>query len=109
MSNPFLKSTKSITNITVNNIIQDVFDNIPVYLNSMTDVEFTNVLNSQILSYDSTSSKWINVNALGGVSKLDDLLDVVILNSTNNQSLIYNTTSSKWENQTIDHVNFSNK
>ena len=38
MSNPFLNSTKSNANITVNNIIQDVFDNIPVPLNSLTGV-----------------------------------------------------------------------
>ena len=35
MSNPFLNSIKSDTNITVNNINKDVFDNILVPLSSV--------------------------------------------------------------------------
>ena len=88
MSNPFIKYD-SISDIKVNNK-KPFLGNISIGILYIPDLEN-------------------RLNNISGASNLDDLLDVVILNSTNNQGLIYNTTSSKWENQTIDHVNLSNK
>ena len=88
MSNPFIKYD-SISDIKVNNK-KPFLGNISIGILDIPDLEN-------------------RLNNMSGASNLDDLLDVVILNSTNNQGLIYNTTSSKWENQTIDHVNLSNK
>ena len=81
--NPFLSNTaQSNSNIKVNGISSNVFNNIPVPITSLSDVTVTNILNSQILSYDDTLQKWINVNASGGVSNLDDLLDANISSIT---------------------------
>ena len=109
--NPFLSNTtESNSNIKVNGISSNVFNIIPVPISSLSDVLFTNVLNSQILSYVSTLTKWININASsGGASNLTGLLDVNISSIANNQGLIYDSTLTKWKNSQLDHVNLSNK
>ena len=114
--NPFLSNTiQSNSNIKVNGISSNVFDNIPVPLSSLTDVYLSNVLNSQVLSYDSTLSKWINSDASGGLSNLDDLLDVNISSIANGNILKYDTATSKWINSNdidnlslLSDVNISN-
>ena len=89
MANPFLDffSSQNST-ISVNNIKANAFGNISIPLSSLPDVEITNILNSQVLSYDDLSQKWINVNASsGGASNLIDLSDVDITSIANNQGL----------------------
>lgn len=42
---------------------------LPDTLAELTDVTLTTPTNGQVLSYDSTSSKWVNANASGGAAK----------------------------------------
>ena len=93
MANPFLDYFSSqSTSISVNNIKANAFGNIILNIDSIPNLESR-----------------LNGTGTSNVSILDDLTDVVISNPLNNQGLIYNSTDSKFENQTIDHVNLSNK
>lgn len=65
-------------------------------LSDLTDVNITSVANNQVLTYDSTSAKWVNKNATGGASSLDDLTDVDITSATSGEYLKYDGT--KWIN-----------
>lgn len=67
----------------------------------LTDTTITNLLNQQILKYDSASQKWINAVDGGGDATISSLGDTLISNPLTNQSLVYNATISpaRWENQ----------
>jgi len=67
----------------------------------LTDTTITNLLNQQILKYDSASQKWINAVDGGGDATISSLGDTLISNPLTNQSLVYNATVSpaRWENQ----------
>ena len=68
----------------------------------LTDTTITSPTDGQVLTYDSSSSKWINANGGGGgASDLDDLDDVTISSATNGQVLAYNSSDSKWENTSL--------
>tara|TARA_R110002095_G_scaffold216090_1_gene212070 strand:- start:16 stop:2706 length:2691 start_codon:yes stop_codon:yes gene_type:complete len=67
----------------------------------LTDTTITNLLNQQILKYDSASQKWINAVDGGGDATISSLGDTLISNPLTNQSLVYNATvfPARWENQ----------
>ena len=72
-------------------------------LNDLDDVNATKV-NNNILTYDSTSGKWINKSIstlMSEVLALNDLSDVTISSAANKQVLMYNSTTSNWENHTL--------
>ena len=54
--------------------------------------------NGQVLTYDSTSGKWVNGASSGGASDLDDLTDVSISSPSDGQVLTYDSNSSTWIN-----------
>lgn len=72
-------------------------------LNDLDDVNATKV-NNNVLTYDSTSEKWINKSIstlMSEVLALNDLSDVTISSAANKQVLMYNSTTSNWENHTL--------
>ena len=84
MSNPYLNfSSDSTSDITVNNIGKNAFNNIVIGISNIPNLQST---------LDSKSG-----------------LPTLITEPIDKQGLIYDVTSSKWLNQTIDHVNLSNK
>lgn len=83
-------------------------------LEELGDVSLSSPSNGQVLTYNSTTSKWVNANASGGggATTLNDLTDVTTSSPSNNQVLTYNSTTSKWENKTptagtINHTEVS--
>ena len=68
-------------------------------VNDLSDVTVSNLLNSQILQYNSTSGKWEN-QTISVSSSLAGLTDVTITNPANGQVLQYNTSNARWENIT---------
>ena len=67
-------------------------------IDTLTDVDLTNLVNGQILKYNSTSQKWENANESGGVSTLDGLTDVDLTSPTDGQILKYDATNQEWIN-----------
>ena len=65
---------------------------------TLTDVVLTSLANGQILKYDLTSQKWVNVNESGGASSIDTLTDVVLTSLSDGQILKYDATNQKWIN-----------
>lgn len=62
------------------------------------NVNVSSPANGQVLTYDSTNNRWVNANASGGASAINDLTDVDLSNLANGQILKYNSTTQKWEN-----------
>ena len=71
-------------------------------IDTLTDVNLTNLSNGQILKYNSTSQEWENANESGGggSSALSDLTDVTVTSPSDGQVLTYDNTSGKWVNDT---------
>ena len=76
-----------------------------LYLSTLADVLISSPANNQVLTYNSTLSKWVNANAQAGVTQLSDLSDVTITNVQTNQVLIYDYSSSKWVNSSVKTIN----
>ena len=105
--NPFLNYGSSI-DIKVNNIKANSLGNILIgisnipslqdELNSKTTLPslITDVIDKQILEYDSLSQKWIN-KTLTYISDLSSLNDCSIDTPLNNEGLIYDVLTSKWK------------
>lgn len=82
---------------------------VPVFL-------IKNLMDSQILIYDSTRKAFVNADAgtAGGVNRLGELLDVSPnvdnpLSLQNGQALIYNSFTDLWENTFTDYNTLLNK
>lgn len=113
----------SISTITVPNLYDTT-------LQILSDTTISNPSSGQVLTYDDTSSKWVNSTltlpsassttpladgtaAIGTstayaradhvhpVSSLSALSDTALYSPSNGQVLRYNTTTSKWENSTL--------
>lgn len=67
-------------------------------MDSLTDVDITNITNGQILAWNASSSKWENINIPSVPSDLEDLTDVNITSPSAGQVLKYDATSGKWIN-----------
>ena len=65
-------------------------------LAELDDVTFTSLANGQFLTYNSTTSDWVNSSA-----NLADLFDVTVTSVANKQVVYYNSASSQWVNQTL--------
>ena len=70
-------------------------------LSDLTDVTIAMLANGQILQYDSTSSKWKNVNLPALTAAISTLTDVNLTDLADGQILQYNGVSGKWENATV--------
>ena len=82
-----------------------LFAGSPSTLASLTDVDISALTNGQILQYNSTTSKWENVDRTD--IDLDQLGDVTIVSPTNGQVLVYNSSTSKWENSSGGFVPYT--
>lgn len=65
-------------------------------VSTLTDTEITGVLDGQVLTYDSSSSKWINETP---TSTLEGLSDTVVYDAVNGEVLTYD--NGDWVNQAV--------
>jgi hypothetical protein len=77
----------------------------PQSLAGLTDVDISALTNGQILQYNSTTSKWENVDRTD--INLSELGDVTIVAPANGQVLVYNSSTSKWENSSGGYVPYT--
>jgi hypothetical protein len=77
----------------------------PSSLAGLTDVDIAALTNGQILQYNSTTSKWENVDRTD--INLSELGDVTIVAPANGQVLVYNSSTSKWENSSAGYVPYT--
>ena len=77
----------------------------PQSLAGLTDVDISALNNGQILQYNSTTSKWENVDRTD--INLSELGDVTIVAPANGQVLVYNSSTSKWENSSAGYVPYT--
>jgi hypothetical protein len=77
----------------------------PSSLAGLTDVDIAGLNNGQILQYNSTTSKWENVDRTD--INLSELGDVTIVAPANGQVLVYNSSTSKWENSSAGYVPYT--
>jgi len=77
----------------------------PQSLAGLTDVDIAALTNGQILQYNSTTSKWENVDRTDIF--LSQLGDVTIVAPSNGQVLVYNSSTSKWENSSGGYVPYT--
>jgi hypothetical protein len=64
-----------------------------------TDVVISSPANNDVLTYETSSTKWKNKPATGGSGTLAGDTDVVISSPANNDVLTYETSSTKWKNK----------
>lgn len=74
-------------------------------LNDLTDTAISSPSNNQVLTYDSSTSKWKNANATGGANSLNDLTDVDTTGVLDNNFLAYSSGQSKWVPATVSGGN----
>jgi hypothetical protein len=77
----------------------------PQSLAGLTDVDISALTNGQILQYNSTTSKWENVDRTD--INLSELGDVTIVAPANGQVLVYNSSTGKWENSSGGYVPYT--
>jgi hypothetical protein len=77
----------------------------PQSLAGLTDVDIATLTNGQILQYNSTTSKWENVDRTD--INLSQLGDVTIVAPANGQVLVYNSSTGKWENSSAGYVPYT--
>jgi hypothetical protein len=77
----------------------------PQSLAGLTDVDISALNNGQILQYNSTTSKWENVDRTD--INLSQLGDVTIVAPANGQVLVYNSSTGKWENSSAGYVPYT--
>jgi hypothetical protein len=77
----------------------------PQSLAGLTDVDIAGLINGQILQYNSTTSKWENVDRTDIF--LSQLGDVTIVAPSNGQVLVYNSSTGKWENSSGGYVPYT--
>ena len=77
----------------------------PQSLAGLTDVDIAALTNGQILQYNSTTSKWENVDRTD--INLSELGDVTIVAPANGQVLVYNSSTGKWENSSAGYVPYT--
>jgi hypothetical protein len=77
----------------------------PQSLAGLTDVDISALTNGQILQYNSTTSKWENVDRTD--INLSELGDVTIVAPSNGQVLVYNSSTGKWENSSGGYVPYT--
>jgi hypothetical protein len=77
----------------------------PSSLAGLTDVDISALTNGQILQYNSTTSKWENVDRTD--INLSELGDVTIVAPANGQVLVYNSSTGKWENSSAGYVPYT--
>ena len=85
-------------NIDNTTLVYDVNEEVLKAVLSVSDlsnVAISNLLDGQVLAYNSTTQKFENVDI---ATSLDSLTDVDISSATNGQVIAYNSTTKKWGN-----------
>ena len=67
-------------------------------MSALTDVNVSSLSNSQVLSYNTATSKWINSTLPSGVTTLSALSDVNVSSLVSGNLLVYDSSTSKWLN-----------
>lgn len=67
----------------------------------LTDVTITDVQDDDILQYNASTEKWMNVPLSAGASSIATLTDVSLTDLADNDILQYNSSTEKWENVQI--------
>lgn len=67
-------------------------------LDSLTDVEISDIEDGQVLAWDNEQHKWVNINTSSNINDLNDLDDVNITAPADGQVMTYDGTSGKWIN-----------
>ena len=70
---------------------------------SLSDVNLGILVNNIILTYNTSTSKWVN-QAIPNMS-LISLSDVSISGQSNNQAILWNNSTSKWNTTTLSIIN----
>ena len=74
-----------------------------LYLSSLADVLISSPANNQVLTYNSSTGKWVNANPKGGVTDLASLTDVTLSTPAYGDILLYDGT--KWINSALKTIN----
>lgn len=72
-------------------------------LNDLNDVNAGSPANTQVLTWDTATSKWIAADASGGSGTLEDLTDTDVSSKADDDLLKYNSGSGNWENFAIQN------
>lgn len=67
-------------------------------LKELKDVNIVNAENGDVLTFDSTSNKWVNEEPAAVIDELSELTDVNISNVSDGDVLTFDSTSNKWVN-----------
>ena len=67
-------------------------------MDSLTDVDITNISNGQILAWNATTSKWENISIPSSISSLNDLSDVSLNSPSGGDVLKYDAYYQLWKN-----------
>ena len=93
------KPTVNGVTLSGNKTTADLGIAIPSVIDDLTDVNFDNLADGQLLAYDSTNQEWTNVNpGAGSVSELGDVGDVTLTDIQDGQVLKWDNINSIWVN-----------
>lgn len=67
-------------------------------IESLTDVDITNLESGQILKYDAVTEKWVNADGIE-IKALSDIRDVELTDLNDGQAIVWDATNSKWVNK----------
>ena len=70
-------------------------------MSDISDVQLTSLADGQVLAWDSTANKWVNVTNSATVASLENIGDVQFSTLADGQVLIWDDTAGKWKNGTI--------
>ena len=70
-------------------------------MSDIADVQLTSLADGQVLAWDSTANKWVNVTNSATVASLENIGDVQFSTLADGQVLTWDETAGKWKNGTI--------
>ena len=73
-------------------------------MSDIADVQLTSLADGQVLAWDSTANKWVNVTNSATVASLENIGDVQFTTLSNGQILVWDDSASKWVNVSLATV-----
>lgn len=70
-------------------------------MENIADVQLTNLVNGQVLAWDSTANKWVNVTNSASVASLANIGDIQFTTLEDGEVLTWDNTAGKWKNKPI--------
>lgn len=70
-------------------------------MSDIADVQLTSLADGQVLAWNSTANKWVNVTNSATVASLENIGDVQFSTLADGQVLTWDNTAGKWKNGTI--------